>query len=71
MMKFSPAIDELIKYKEEGTGQKVTAAQLEAGATATVVAITKNRIICANAGDSRASLKKGEKCIALSYDHKP
>ena len=33
--------------------------ELSAGATAVVVAIIKNKIICANAGDSRAALWQG------------
>ena len=43
-----------------------------AGCTSCVVLITKDKIICANSGDSRAviGLKNG-KLIELSYDHKP
>jgi serine/threonine protein phosphatase PrpC len=48
-----------------------TPEELVAGSTAVVVAITKDKIICANAGDSRASLIRGPECLALSYDHKP
>lgn len=36
-----------------------------------VVAVTKEKIICANAGDSRASLWQGGRCVPLSFDHKP
>lgn len=70
-MKLKPGIEELLKYKEEEAKRPVTAADLTAGATAVVVAVTKDKIICANAGDSRASLCRGEEFIALSYDHKP
>ena len=34
----------------------VTSNDLQSGCTAIVVAVTKDKIICANAGDSRASL---------------
>lgn len=42
------------------------------GCAATSVLITKDQIICANAGDSRTvmSVKDGE-CKPLSFDHKP
>jgi len=43
-----------------------------AGCTSCVVLVTKDKIICANSGDSRAviGLKNG-KLIELSFDHKP
>jgi len=43
----------------------------EVGATACVVLITPDKIICANAGDSRGVLKCGPEAIPLSEDHKP
>ena len=47
----------------------------QAGATACVVFLTKEKIFCANAGDSRAVLAKGESApfevVELSEDHKP
>ena len=48
-------------------------AKLDAGTTATVVVVDheKNKIYCANAGDSRAVMCVGGKCVALSEDHKP
>lgn len=60
-----------MKYKEEEVKRKVTPEELTAGATAVVVAVTKDKIICANAGDSRAALWRGKECIPLSFDHKP
>ena len=33
--------------------------------------VTKDKIFCANAGDSRSVLQKGSKTVALSRDHKP
>lgn len=71
MMKFKPGILELLKYKEEEFKRKPEENDLNAGATAVVVAIIKDKIICANAGDSRASLWQENKCIPLSFDHKP
>ena len=44
---------------------------MDAGATACVVFITKDRIITANAGDSRAVLARAKRAVALSEDHKP
>lgn len=41
------------------------------GATACVTLVSKDRIIVANAGDSRAVLCRGGRAVALSEDHKP
>lgn len=43
----------------------------EAGCTACVVYIQKNKVFCANLGDSRAVLYTNNKVIPLSYDQKP
>lgn len=43
----------------------------DCGATACVTFVTKDKIFCANAGDSRAVLSKGKKAVPLSEDHKP
>lgn len=42
-----------------------------AGATATVLLMTKDEMICANAGDARTVLCKSGKAIDLSHDNKP
>jgi len=43
-----------------------------AGATSCVALITPDRIICANAGDSRCVLSTtGDTAVDLSIDHKP
>ncbi|QPG74210.1 hypothetical protein FOA43_001534 [Brettanomyces nanus] len=41
------------------------------GCAATSVIITKNEIICGNAGDSRTVMSISGKCKPLSFDHKP
>jgi serine/threonine protein phosphatase PrpC len=41
------------------------------GCTACVGLITKNTIYCANSGDSRCVLARGNQAIELSEDHKP
>ena len=46
-------------------------AKSYAGCTATVCLITRNEVICANAGDSRTVLAKAGQAKDLSVDHKP
>jgi serine/threonine protein phosphatase PrpC len=41
------------------------------GSTAVVVLITATHVYCANVGDSRAVLCRGNKAVDLSQDHKP
>ena len=41
------------------------------GSTIVVVMVTPSHILCANAGDSRAVLRKGGRVLPLSFDHKP
>jgi len=41
------------------------------GCTAVVCCVTKEHIVVANAGDSRAVLCRGGRAVALSEDHKP
>lgn len=41
------------------------------GSTCVVVLVTPSHLICANAGDSRAILRRGGKALPLSFDHKP
>lgn len=41
------------------------------GSTVVVVMITPSHILCANAGDSRAILQRGDSALPLSFDHKP
>lgn len=41
------------------------------GSTCVVVLLTPSHIICANAGDSRAILRRNGSVLPLSFDHKP
>lgn len=41
------------------------------GATAVTCLVTADRLICANAGDSRCVIGQQGKAIPLSFDHKP
>jgi serine/threonine protein phosphatase PrpC len=41
------------------------------GSTIVVVLVTPTHIMCANAGDSRAILRRDGKALPLSFDHKP
>ena len=71
MMKLKPGVQELIKYKSQELKRTALESGLSAGATAVVVAVTQEKIVCANAGDSRAALWQNGKCVQLSFDHKP
>jgi serine/threonine protein phosphatase PrpC len=67
MMKMKPSIKELIEYKKDVTKMpNVTEQDLQSGCTAIVVAVTKDKFICANAGDSRAALCRKSGVEALS-----
>lgn len=59
------------KKPKESESDESEDEEILAGATSCVVLLTENKIICANAGDSRAVLCKGSEAIALSEDHKP
>ena len=41
------------------------------GTTANVLMIADNKLICANAGDSRCVVGANKRAVALSEDHKP
>lgn len=43
----------------------------QSGCTANVILITKDKIYCSNAGDSRAVMCKKGEVVPLSFDHKP
>ena len=55
-------LDENLKQEDFST---------DTGSTSCVVFITKNKIYCANAGDSRAVLFSDRKVHELSHDHMP
>jgi len=44
---------------------------MQAGCTAVVAVMLGNKLVVANAGDSRAVLCSGTKAVAMSFDHKP
>jgi len=44
---------------------------LDCGATACIVMMTKDKIYCANAGDTRCVLYVNDKIMVMSKDHKP
>jgi serine/threonine protein phosphatase PrpC len=49
----------------------LTNEDIESGCTANVVLIYKDRIFCANAGDSRSVIKMKNRVMPMSRDHKP
>jgi serine/threonine protein phosphatase PrpC len=53
------------KYK-----QKHPAIANQCGATAVVVLVIGNKLVCANVGDARAVLCRNGKALDLSVDHK-
>jgi len=50
---------------------EVQSGQDQSGSTSVMTLLSKEHIICANTGDSRAVLSRGGEAVALSYDHKP
>jgi serine/threonine protein phosphatase PrpC len=63
------------KAQEQGEGevqQPPAKVKFErSGSTCVVVLVTPSHIICANAGDSRAILRRAGFVLPLSFDHKP
>ena len=43
----------------------------ESGCTSNVILVTKDKLYCANAGDSRAVMSNSGSAVELSHDHKP
>lgn len=63
-----------LKMDELGQSQKLSVLGGDGGCpgcTANVTLIVKNKIYCANSGDSRTIIMKGKQSVALSIDHKP
>merc|ERR1711971_432759 len=62
----------LSKQQEESTDALAPRIKYErSGSTCIVVLVTPSHIISANAGDSRAILRRGGKILPLSFDHRP
>jgi serine/threonine protein phosphatase PrpC len=62
----------LTQSKQQGTADEPARVKFErSGSTCVIVMVTPSHIICANAGDSRAILRRGGKVLPLSFDHKP
>jgi len=49
----------------------VESGQDQSGSTSVMTLLSKQHVICANTGDSRAVLCRGGEAVALSHDHKP
>lgn len=58
--------------KQQETSEMPMRVRYErSGSTCVVVLVTPSHLICANAGDSRAILRRAGKALPLSFDHKP
>lgn len=62
-------LDELMT--SEKSNDPITAYSMSTGCTSCVALITKDKIFCANSGDSRCVLARGNKAVEMSEDHKP
>jgi len=66
--------DDMISVFEESFSEmdkEIAKKACRSGATGLVALIIRNKIYCANAGDSRAILASGKQAFRLSRDHKP
>lgn len=62
----------LSQSKQQGSADEPARVKFErSGSTCIVVLVTPSHIICANAGDSRAILRRSGNVLPLSFDHKP
>jgi serine/threonine protein phosphatase PrpC len=62
----------LSKQQESAEGSPAPRVKYErSGSTCIVVLVTPSHIISANAGDSRAILRRNRNILPLSFDHKP
>ncbi|KAK8610069.1 hypothetical protein V6N13_026613 [Hibiscus sabdariffa] len=64
-------MDEEVTSCERGTTAAVDVVVETMGSTAVVVLISREEVVVANCGDSRAVLCRGGTAVALSRDHKP
>ena len=60
------AIDDELRCLPE-----VESGQDQSGSTSVMTLLSRQHIVCANTGDSRAVLCRGGEAVALSHDHKP
>ena len=67
---YKEALRETFKLLDQAIKKDVEKAG-DCGSTACVVLLTKEKIYCANAGDSRAIMYSDGAAVALSKDHKP
>jgi serine/threonine protein phosphatase PrpC len=59
-------------YQQNKAAGSTPRMRLErSGSTIVVVMVTPSHIVCANAGDSRAVLRRAGTVLPLSFDHKP
>ena len=64
--------EQLKTYVKSGKPREgIESIGFHAGATACVVLVIDNTLICANAGDSRCVLSVNKTAVDLSIDHKP
>jgi serine/threonine protein phosphatase PrpC len=60
------------QQEQQNNGEEAPRIRFErSGSTCVVALVTPSHIICANAGDSRAILRRNGKVLPLSFDHKP
>ena len=57
--------------KEMSMQPEVETGQDQSGSTSVMTLISREHIVCANTGDSRAVMSRGGAAVELSHDHKP
>lgn len=62
-------LDEMMS--SDKSQDQITAYSMSTGCTSCVALIAKDKIYCANSGDSRCVLARGPRAVEMSEDHKP